>query len=98
MRTALLRELPRRIGLGLTHRADFPEPFRRLFDRASVSPLGTCLHLAREVLPSAQVWPETAPEDESLLLSVASPATLTRAAVAAAQVFADSSDAPAVAG
>jgi hypothetical protein len=98
LRTALLRELPRRIGLGLTHRADFPEPFRRLFDRAAVSPLGTCLHLAREVLPSAQVWPETVPEDESLLLSVASPATLTRAAVAAAQVFAETSDAPAVAG
>jgi hypothetical protein len=98
LRKALLRELPRRIGLGLTHQADFPELFRQLFDRATVNALGTCLHLAREVLPSSQLWPQTVPEDHSLLLSVASPATLTRAALAAEREFAASSDAPAVAG
>jgi hypothetical protein len=92
LRTTLLRELPRRIGRGLAELADFPEPLRGLFDSGGLTRLGACLHLGREVLPTAQVWPETVPEDESLLLNVASLATLTQAAAAAQQVLAGTSD------
>lgn len=83
LRTILLRELPRRLGLGLAQMADFPHPFLQLFDRDALTRIGTCLHLARGVLPTATVWPPTVPEDESLLLDLAAPANLTQAAAAA---------------
>jgi hypothetical protein len=82
LRSTLVRELPRRLGRSLAHMADFPAPIRQLFDGASVTSLGACLHLGRQVLPSAHVWPETVPKDESLLLGVVSPAILRQAAAA----------------
>ena len=71
-----------RLGLGLAQLSDFPDQFRRLFDLHSVTPLGTCLELGRQAIPSARVWPATVPDSESQLLAVATPATLIRAAAA----------------
>jgi len=82
LRSTLVRELPRRLGRSLAHMADFPRPLRQLFGTGSVTSLGACLHLGRQVIPSAHVWPETIPRDESLLLNFVSPALLQRAAAA----------------
>jgi hypothetical protein len=98
LRTILLRELPRRLGLGLAQMADFPHPIRQLFERDSLTRLGTCLHLARGVLPTAQVWPLTVPVDESLLLNLAAPGNLTQAATAARNAIAPVGDSKAIAG
>jgi hypothetical protein len=78
--------------------ADFPHPIRQLFERDSLTRLGTCLHLARGVLPTAQVWPLTVPEDESLLLNLAAPGNLTQAATAARNAIAPVGDSKAIAG
>ncbi len=97
LRRALLRELPRRLGKGLAHVADFPSPFRQLFDHGPATSLGTCLHLGRRALASSQVWPDTVPDDESLLLDVAPPLTLSRAAAAAREAVEETPDSPAAA-
>jgi hypothetical protein len=97
LRATLLRELPRRIGVGLSHLADFPELFRDLFSKTSLTPLGVCLHLARQALATAQVWPPTVPEDDSILFGAATPDALTRAAAAARQAVGTSSEGSAAA-
>jgi hypothetical protein len=98
LRSTLLRELPRRLGRNLAHMADFPKPLRQLFDGETVTSLGACLHLGRQVLPSAHVWPETVPEDESLLFGIVSPAVLHRAAAAVNATAIDNIDQSAATG
>jgi Domain of unknown function (DUF4388) len=82
IRRTLLRELPRRIGAGLGHLADFPEEFRLVLEGKVPSELGACLHVSRSLIPSAAIWPTTMPNDESVL-EFATPQQLQRAATAA---------------
>jgi len=63
VRRTLLRRLPERLGAALAERADFPAELHSLFAPDTAHPLGICLCLARETLPSAAVWPLTVPED-----------------------------------
>jgi len=83
IRRALLAELPRRIGAGLAGLADFPAPFRVLFEGGALSELGICLHVSRSLVPSAPAWPVTVPEDEAALFDLVSPDKLQQAAKAA---------------
>jgi len=83
IRRTLLAELPRRLGAGLAHLADFPRDHCILFEGHEASRLGTCLHVSRNLVPSAAAWPQTIPNDDALL-SVASVDELQRAAEAAA--------------
>jgi hypothetical protein len=89
LRHTLVRRLPERLGLGLAWRADLPDDLRCLFAASQVTPLAMAIHLAREHLPSAHVWPRTVPDDEAMLLDAAPAAVLTRAANAARQAMAD---------
>lgn len=82
IRRALLIELPRRIGAGLGHLADFPEGVRQVLQGKTATKLGACLHVSRSLVPSAAVWPMTVPSDEAVL-SLATPQQLQRAATAA---------------
>lgn len=82
IRRALLAELPRRIGAGLAHMADFPAETRKVLEGAEPSALGACLHVSRNLIPSAAVWPMTVPSDEAVL-EVATTGRLSRAATAA---------------
>jgi hypothetical protein len=82
LKATLVRELPRRLGQSLAHMADFPIPFRQLFDTGVATHLGACLHLGRTALPSAHVWPATIPDDTRLLTSVLSNDALSQAAAA----------------
>jgi hypothetical protein len=82
IRRTLLRELPRRIGAGLGHLADFPADFRFVLEGKVPTELGACLHVSRGLIPSAAVWPTTMPNDESVL-EFATPQQLQRAATAA---------------
>ncbi|MCU0303133.1 MAG: DUF4388 domain-containing protein [Thermoanaerobaculales bacterium] len=84
IRRALLAELPRRIGAGLSHLADFPPEIRQVLHGARPTLLGACLHVSRGLVPSAAVWPMTMPDDEAML-SLAAPDRLQRAAAAARQ-------------
>ena len=79
LKSTLVRELPRRLGQSLAHMADFPLPFRQLFDAAVVTHLGACLHLGRDSLPTAHVWPATVPADRHLLTSMLSQEKLSEA-------------------
>jgi hypothetical protein len=97
LRNTLLRVLPPRLGLGLAQLSDFPDQFRRLFDLHSVTPLGTCLELGRQVISSARVWPATVPDSEDQLRAVATSATLTKAAAAVRDATAVGSDSTAAA-
>jgi hypothetical protein len=82
IRRALLSELPRRIGAGLGHLADFPEDVRLVLQGTTATELGACLHVSRNLVPSAAVWPMTVPSDEAVL-ALATPQQLQRAATAA---------------
>jgi len=82
IRRALLAELPRRIGAGLGHLADFPEDFRLVLEGTRPTALGACLHVSRALVPSAAAWPMTVPDDEAVL-SLAAPERLQEAAAAA---------------
>jgi hypothetical protein len=90
MRQALLHQLPRRVGFGLARLADFPAEICLLLDPQTPTPLGVCLHLGREHLPSASVWPLTVPDENGSLLEIATPAALSVAREAAAEVIAQS--------
>jgi len=79
LKSTLVRELPRRLGQSLAHMADFPLPFRQLFDGAVVTHLGACLHLGRDSLPTAHVWPATVPADRHLLTTMLSQEKLSEA-------------------
>jgi hypothetical protein len=98
LRNTLLRVLPPRLGLGLAQLSDFPDQFRRLFELHSVTPLGTCLELGRQAIPSARVWPATVPDSESQLQAVATPANLIRAAAAVREAIAPAPDSSVAAG
>jgi hypothetical protein len=89
LRRTLVRRLPERLGAALAARADFPAELRDLWTCRSATPLGACLHLARDVLPTPEVWPETVPDDEGLLHGVASAESMTAAAAAARAAVAD---------
>ena len=82
IRRTLLTELPRRIGAGLGQLADFPEDVRLVLEGKVPSSLGTCLHVSRNLIPSATVWPMTVPNEEAVL-EFATPHQLQRAANAA---------------
>lgn len=82
IRRALLAELPRRIGAGLAHLADFPEELRTVLEGREVTGLGACLHVSRSLVPSAAAWPTTVPDDEAVL-EIAPAERLSRAAAAA---------------
>jgi len=96
IRRTLLAELPRRIGAGLGHLADFPEDLRLVLEGDATTELGACLHVSRNLVPSAAVWPRTVPNDEAVL-SVAAPQTLQRAATAAREAVESLSRSPATA-
>lgn len=87
MRQALLHQLPRRVGFGLARLADFPTEMCLLLDPQTPTPLGVCLHLGREHLPSASVWPLTVPDENGSLLEIATPAALAMAREAAAEII-----------
>ena len=82
IRRSLLTELPRRIGAGLSQLADFPEDFRLVLNGKVPTKLGACLHVSRNLIPSAAVWPMTVPNEEAVL-EFATPHQLQRAAAAA---------------
>jgi len=90
LRQTLLRRLPQRLGASLAELADFHDPFRSLSHRQATG-LGASLHLGRETLPSASLWPATVPEDHSALLEIADASVLNSAANAA-QLTAEHSD------
>ena len=98
LRQALLRQLPRRVGSSLARLADFPAAIRYLFDPQTPTPLGVCLHLSREHLPSASAWPHTLPRDDDSLLEIASHAALAIAAEAVRETHEESPDDRAVSG
>jgi hypothetical protein len=66
LRLTLLRELPRRLFVGLALLADLPATFRRLATGVERSPLAVSLDIARRALPSAGVWTATVIENEDL--------------------------------
>lgn len=88
IRRALLSELPRRIGAGLGHLADFSEQHRLVLEGKRPTDLGACLHVSRGLVPSAAAWPQTMPDDEAVL-AVASPEKLQAAAAAARKAVED---------
>ena len=92
MRQALLNRLPRRVGSTLARLADFPESIRDLFDPQTPTPLGVCLHLGRERLPSATLWPATVPDEDERLLEIATPGALAMASDAVREVSEETSD------
>jgi hypothetical protein len=85
-RKTLLEHLSRRVGSRLAHLADFPSVIRRVLDPRSATPLGACLQLGRECLPTAATWPSTVPAAGATTEDVASPAALALAADAAREV------------
>jgi hypothetical protein len=85
-RKTLLEQLSRRVGSRLAHLADFPSVIRRMLDPRSATPLGACLHLGRECLPTAATWPSTVPGKGEAMQNVASSAALALAADAAREV------------
>ncbi len=89
LRRTLVRRLTERLALGLARLADMPEGIRGLFAAADTTPLAIAVHLAREHLPSAHVWPRTVPDDDGILLDAAPAAVLTRAAGAAREAMED---------
>jgi hypothetical protein len=86
LRKTLLEHLSRRVGSRLAHLADFPSMIRRVLDPRSATPLGACLQIGRECLPTAATWPPTVPGDNETMLDVASPTALALAADAAREV------------
>lgn len=98
LRRALLRSLPRRLGLALGTRADFPLAIRSLFSPQVPTPVGACLHLARTYLSSAAVWPDPVPADEGCLLELASASDLVRAASRIKEEFERTSESPVAVG
>jgi hypothetical protein len=85
-RKTLLEHLSRRVGSRLAHLADFPSVIRRVLDPRSATPLGACLQLGRECLPTAATWPPTVPGTGEMMEDVASPTALALAANAAREV------------
>jgi hypothetical protein len=86
LRKTLLVELSRRVGSRLAHLADFPVVFREILNPQKPTPLGACLHLGRDCLPSISTWPVTIPGDDEIMLEIASASALALAADAAREV------------
>lgn len=82
LQRTLVRELPRRLGRSLAYMADFPPAIRQLFEGSLVTHLGACLHLGRDALPTAHVWPATVPGDSDLLAAMLPDGSLAAAAAA----------------
>jgi len=93
IRRTLLTELPRRIGAGLGHLADFPQDIRLVLEGEVPTEIGVCLHVSRNLIPSAAAWPLTMPSEEAVL-EFASPQQLQRAANAARQAVEGISPSP----
>jgi len=89
LRKALLGHLSRRVGSRLAYLVDFPSEIREILDLQKPTPLGVCLHLGRECLPSAATWPPTVPDGGEALLDIASPSVLAMAADAARETAED---------
>jgi hypothetical protein len=85
-RKTLLEHLSRRVGSRLAHLADFPSVIRRVLDPRAATPLGACLQIGRECLPTAATWPPTVPGGSETMLDVASPSVVALAADAAREV------------
>ena len=85
-RKTLLEHLSRRVGSRLAHMADFPSDIRRVLDPRSATPLGACLQIGRQCLPTAATWPSTIPGSNETLLEVASEAALALAVDSAREV------------
>ena len=88
LQRTLVRELPRRLGRSLAYMADFPPAIRQLFEGSLVTHLGACLHLGRDALPTAHVWPATVPGDSDLLAAMLPDGSLAEAAAAVRETIA----------
>ncbi len=69
LRAALLRRLPRRLGVRLARLADFPELVQNLFGHTVATRLGACLDIGRRAIRAGQVWPRTVPAGDDELLA-----------------------------
>jgi hypothetical protein len=94
LRQTLVRRLPQLLGTALARRAAFPPAAAGLWQAEQVTPLGVCLNLTRDLLPSAPLWPTALPEGDPQPLEVASPGILARAMTAARQAIEDVADDP----
>jgi len=97
LRKSLLVELSRRVGSRLAHLADFPVVFREILNPQKPTPIGACLHLGRECLPSISTWPATIPGDGERMLEIAPASALALAADAAREVAETADDGEVVA-
>ena len=88
LQRTLVRELPRRLGRSLAYMADFPPAIRQLFEGSLVTHLGACLHLGRDALPTAHVWPTTVPGDSELLAAMLPDGSLAEATAAVRETIA----------
>jgi len=68
--------------------ADFPPGIRQLFEGSLVTHLGACLHLGRDALPTAHVWPTTVPGDTELLATMLPNGSLEQAEAAVRETIA----------
>ncbi len=87
LRLTLLRELPRRLLVGLALLADLPATFRRLATGVERSPLAVALDIARRALPSAGVWIATVVENEDLTCEGVSDTDVEAATLAAREAL-----------
>ena len=85
LRKALLVHLSRRVGSRLARLADFPTSFRDVISPRKPTPLGICLNLGRQCLPTISGWPATVPPDSDVELDFASSAAMAKAQEAARQ-------------
>ena len=98
LRQTLVRRLPQLLGTALARRAAFPRATAELWAAEQVTALGACLNLARELLPSAPLWPTALPDGEATTLEVVSPSALARAGNAARQAIEGDADDPVTVG
>jgi hypothetical protein len=89
LRQTLQRRIPHRMSAALAQLADFPDELRVLMDGSQATRLGACLHLARQTLITAALWPATLPDPEVTLPTVARKTPIKRAAGAARRASKD---------
>lgn len=94
LRQTLVRRLPQLLGTALARRAAFPRATAELWEAEQVTSLGVCLSMARDLLPSAPLWPTALPEGSSPPFDIASPRSLSRATNAARRAVEQGSDKP----
>lgn len=98
LRQTLVRRLPQLLGTALARRAAFPRATAELWEAEQVTRLGVCLSIARDLLPSAPLWPTALPDGVSPPFEFASPRVLSQAANAARQAIEEGSDNPVTVG